>query len=52
MVLKLDDYWCEPKTIEQIREHSIQNKSPQGDIQNGCWVAKQSTVTFPMYSSQ
>ena len=33
---ELENYWCEPKSIEEIRQHSKHFNLPYGDS-NGCW---------------
>ena len=33
---QLENYWCEPKSIEEIRQHSKEYDLPFGDTQ-GCW---------------
>ena len=37
--LQLSNYWCPVRTLEQIREHSIDINSPIGD-DSGCWTSK------------
>ena len=40
------DYWCPLKTLEEIRQHSIEIGSNIG-TNEGCWATKGSTVLCP-----
>eukprot|EP01084_Bolivina_argentea_P259077 437024_1 len=37
LTLKLDDYFCEPKTLSEIHQHSSQNNLNEGDL-GSCWT--------------
>ena len=41
--LELDDYFCEPKTLEEIRQHSIDNNLNEGTTE-GCWTTANDKV--------
>ena len=40
--LTINKYWCEHKSLEEIRQHSKQNNLPHGS--SSCWSAKDFTV--------
>ena len=43
--LELDDYWCgEPKSLDDIREHSIE--IGENGTEDGCWMAKNFVVKY------
>ena len=43
--LKLNDYWCgEPKSLDDIREHSIE--IGENGTEDGCWMAKNFVVKY------
>eukprot|EP01084_Bolivina_argentea_P134262 236853_1 len=39
LTLQLSDYFCDPTTLEQIKQHSIENNLPHGQA-DSCWVLK------------
>ena len=41
--LILDNYWCDTKTLQQVRKHSINYNLPQGDY-DSCWATKHNAV--------
>ena len=43
--LILDNYWCHTTTIEDIRQHSIDNELPHGE-RDSCWAIKQTAVSL------
>eukprot|EP01084_Bolivina_argentea_P134263 236855_1 len=43
LTLQLSDYFCDPTTLEQIKQHSIENNLPKGDL-HSCWKLKDTSV--------
>ena len=41
--ITLTNYWCQSKTIDEIKQHSIDNNLTYG-TNEGCWKSKQFTV--------
>lgn len=43
VTLQLDDYFCESKTLQQIREHSIESNLNEG-TEDGCWTTSNNKI--------
>ena len=46
--LILDNYWCNPVTLDEIRQHSIDNNLQRGD-DGSCWSTKQLAVKIYVF---
>ena len=47
--LQLDDYWCEPITLQEIRKHSIEYGLDHGETQE-CFTLTESVNSFISYT--
>ena len=43
--LKLTDYWCDRRTIDEIHQHSLKYNLNYGMVDDRCWMSKEVSVT-------